>query len=78
MNLIEAYLPVYASAKFFIKKPLDWDKWSQKKKFEYFIENCETNAYLCHQCSGPLETDFEWDTLHMKAKDIEFYEGKGI
>lgn len=72
-KIIEASLQVGASAIFSIVKPEGWDKWSQRKKLDYFMDNCTTNAGLCHQCSRGFDCDMEF-SLDIKPKDVEYYE----
>jgi len=61
MAKILVVLPIYASAKFYIEKPDNWDKMSKSEKADYFSENMETNAQLCHQCSNDLESSYDLD-----------------
>lgn len=63
MSKIKTCVPIYASAVGSIDKPDNWDKMSEKEKLDYFLENVEITASICHHCSkSGLSTDFEIDT----------------
>ncbi len=69
MVKIKAMLPIYASAKFECEKPDNWDEMTDYEKKEYFAENMYSISSLCHQCSGPTETDYEAN-LDYYDKDV--------
>ena len=66
---ISALLPIFASARFSIEAPDDWDKMTLCKRKEYFMQHLKRNASLCHQCSGDVETDFELDYTFIDDMD---------
>ena len=68
---IVAMLPVFASAKFKIDKPDNWDKMTDNEKKEYFEEHMESDGDLCHQCSDSIESDFEYDPEFYKKEKAE-------
>lgn len=76
MNKIYCHLPIFATAKFSIEKPRNWDKMSKAEQDEYFI-TCKTlgaEASLCCHCSGDTQTDYEVDLDSIEDSDLELYE----
>jgi len=69
-------LPIFASATFSIDKPSNWDIMSKAQQDEYFLSATSLNreASLCHQCSGPTETEYEIDTMLIEGEELEIYE----
>lgn len=61
MTKIYSWVPTWCSFKASIEKPEDWDKKTLKEKKDYFSQNMEQEASLCHQCSSEVETDFALD-----------------
>jgi len=56
-------LPIFATAKFSIEKPDNWDDMTRAEQDEYFLTclSLAPEATLCCQCSGDTETDYEVD-----------------
>lgn len=61
MTKIVGLVPIFASGKFEVEKPEDWDSMTPKEKKDYFINNASRSGYLCHQCTDCMETDWEAD-----------------
>jgi len=60
MSKISAMLPTYASSRFEIDKPDNWDDMTDSEKSDYFLEHMRSVASLCHQCDD-IESYFECD-----------------
>lgn len=62
MTKLVMMVPVFASARFTVVKPKNWDVLSDEEKVDFFVQNSVTEASLCHQCSQNFESDMEIDT----------------
>jgi len=76
MSEIYCYLPVYATAKFSIRKPANWNEMSDIEQKDYFLTNMESSSLsLCHQCSNRIETDFDVVESFLKPAMLDLMEG---
>jgi hypothetical protein len=69
---IHAFIPIYASAKFSIDKPTNWDDMTKADREIYFLNCADPISKLCFQCSDTIQSDFEVNLE--SALDIEFEE----
>jgi len=73
MTKIKGMIPIYASGRFSIDKPENWDDMTDDEKKDYFLDKMQRGGSLCHHCSNQIETDYEmnWDWSEMApAKDL--------
>jgi len=72
---IYCHLPIFATAKFSIDKPDNWEQMDKAEQDNYFL-TCASLApegSLCCQCNGDTETDYEID-LDANGEQLELYE----
>ena len=78
MKKIYCNLPIFATAKFSIEKPDNWDDMSKEDQVVYFLESTTlaNESSLCHYCSRKgMETDFEVSLDDIEDdEDLDFYD----
>jgi hypothetical protein len=79
-NKIYCRLPIFATARFSINKPDNWNEMSKAEQSEYFLasKSLAPEGTLCHQCSGPTETDYEVDLCACEDGELDTYEDEDI
>ena len=75
-KVITSWLPVFAKAKFVLKKPAKWDEWGKDEQDFYFVERAQCIGAICADCNKGLQGDLEIDHDALDGVDLTLFEGK--